>query len=532
MMIFGGLQPIPAQLFVDAITIASLCLAVFTPAAGSFRTTSSSTTTGNYEISIAHYVFLVAPYLLVLTTAGLTNRWPLSFPMVPLLLLQLLRLLPIKTWASTLILVLSVLILALSVLLAILFPAVQLPATTTGPYNVGVVDFFLPVDLPTTRSETKTTTNDTCHATADHRLSVRLFYPTLEQPTRLIPYLTPALAVAFCRHSMRFGAPGPLKPHGWFLHTWRLAGLNAKRGAKLMPGMQALPVVIFSHGLGSNTDVYSYQLMALASAGYVVLSVNHRDGSAAVIQNADGSFQTYDYELSTLWNQGLHEEYVRLRRDKTDQRASEFLAATEAFLKLNDNDDNLEPALANISLRGRLETDRVTFMGHSFGGATALAAAQRRPELVTTIVAHDPAVDWMPDDVRRSLLPSSKLEGLSYTYTGGTGGFLSETTKADSNEATVHDLNLLILSSEEWRKLEWGETHILAEMKAAGRFGGKGGISDFQIVANAKHMEFSDVCMLTPLWLARAVGSTGPGNPCDKAALIARLTVQFLEKSR
>ena len=60
-------------------------------------------------------------------------------------------------------------------------------------------------------------------------------------------------------------------------------------------------------------------------------------------------------------------------------------------------------------------------MGHSYGACTSLTAASRRPDLVSSVIAHEPAFDWMPDDARRELFAEHKLVGGPRKYDGGTG---------------------------------------------------------------------------------------------------------------
>lgn len=52
--------------------------------------------------------------------------------------------------------------------------------------------------------------------------------------------------------------------------------------------------------------------------------------------------------------------------------------------------------------------------------------------------------------------------------------------------------------------------------------------SNFAVIQDAHHPEFSDTSMLTPLWLARSVAVTGKRNPRDTAEEIKHRTVDFL----
>jgi pimeloyl-ACP methyl ester carboxylesterase len=76
------------------------------------------------------------------------------------------------------------------------------------------------------------------------------------------------------------------------------------------------------------------------------------------------------------------------------------------------------PAPSQYELRfilGGIHVNHTTFMGHSHGGATVLTAANREPALVDAIVAHEPAIDWAPDDCRRALFLYPRLSGLAFS---------------------------------------------------------------------------------------------------------------------
>jgi platelet-activating factor acetylhydrolase len=470
--------------------------------------------------------------------------------MVPLQLLQSLRIILIhfgydSFWVQRTITGLSLAIVAVGSVLAILFPAVQLPRVN-GPYHVGVVDCFLPVDdsiIVLGPSERRNGIGGRLQANgagyplqAQSHVSARLFYPTLEAPRSGIPQLNPGTAVEYCRQMMRFGAPPPLKSLGWMLHTWRLARLPVKRNALLAPsssGRKAsarFPVVVQSHGLGGTCEVYAYQSLQLASQGNVVVFINHTDRSAPVVPLRDGSLLTYDYDVRKL----DENEYVRHRRRCALYRAKEMLAAARYLSQLESlpSDASLNESLQQFV--GRLDTDRFVFFGHSFGAATALTAAFLMPDIAQAVVAHDPAGDWIPDDVRASLLASSRSVGMKLRYSGGTGGYMDLTPDPHhaARKSTIHQLNLLFLYSEEWVLQNWESIRVIRELHEKGRLGKPDGVSSYDVILGTHHLEFSDTSMLTPVWLGRASGTCGKRNPCETALEIALKTRAFIDAAR
>lgn len=518
MVFAGGLEVIPSRVLLDVAAWIGLSYSIWTAT--------------HWKNSVA----FLGTVCMVIMTSGPTSRWPVSFPMAPIVAIQTIRRFG-KLQNSKLLKFLSFFLVAISVGLAVLFPPLQLPrAQAGGPYSVGAVDFFLPIDPAKAQGQ------DVCSLFNHTQVRARLLYPTHSTEQNKMPYLHPSLAIEFLQESMKAAAPPELKAYDWLLHHWLLAELPAQRHAGLMPSSEkeTFPLVVYSHGLMGNYDLYSYQAMSLATQGVLVLMLNHLDGSAPIAEHKDGSRITFDYDIVQLWKDGKEEEYVRERRSRTEWRTMEFLGATDAILALNAKDESSPfwNEAPELSLKGRIQTDNIFFMGHSFGGATAFTAAHRRPELFNKgggVIAHEPAVDWIPDDARRSLFPLDRLKGLesSHNFTGGTGGLEyhasnNSTEGSSSTEHSIHDLNLLILFSQQWRLLTWGESHIFEEMHQKGLLGQKGGVSHFAVVEEAVHNEFSDMCMLTPLWLARGTGATGPRNPLETAREIEEHTWKFV----
>jgi pimeloyl-ACP methyl ester carboxylesterase len=487
-------------------------------------------------------LMLAGSCLAIAVSGNLTNRWTVIFPMVPLVLLQCLRLVSSRKWISALIFGMSILLILSSAALSILFPAVELPPIVSSAgnelFNVGVVDLYLPIDL---QFSTPIPNTEICCPKEQDHATVRILYPTLE-PAQSIPYLRPHTSEAYCEENMKHSAPLPLRPYSWMLHNWRLIEMRGRHHAQPCNattknndnndgsggGSEGWPIVFFSHGLGGSAEMYSYQTQALAKNGYVVVVIDHSDGSAPVVSRKDGTLlRRNETSIIQYWMDGRKDEYRLLRKAMVAYRAQELLAVVDNVLKLNEN--NL-PDLQSVGIdfRGLLNTNDIHYMGHSFGGATSLHAATQRPP--RSVIAHDPVMDWMPQSSQSSFFDLNRLKESKTNHTYWTSK--SHHDASDTNSPTglsLHDTTeLLVLFSHEWYTKGWSGIDVMKDMADRKVFGRESGVSRFGIIDQAHHNEFSDASMLTPLWLAREVGLTGPRNPLDTAQEIHFETLHFL----
>jgi platelet-activating factor acetylhydrolase len=496
MVLWGGLRPIASRVVLDSLT-----LAVWLH--GSLAPNSGGTSRDENDRATRSYLWiLLSGILTIVTTGNLTNRWTLTLPLLPLLVLQgVRRLLPRRgrrwlQYTHGLLTFLSVFCILAAAGLCVFFPAVELPPVK-GPHNVGKVDLFLPL-----HSSTGSNNNHTSAA-----VWVRLLYPTLATP-RSLPYLTPSTALEFCHHSMKFGAPPPLRSFSWMLHTWRLTERLECEDAPLVPSSmfdndawgnaEPLPVVVYSHGLGGHADIYSYQTHSLAAHGHVVLVLTHADGSSPVVTQVDGSRIPYDYEPQRVEREGGYRDYMEIRRQRTEIRVQEVVAATEALRRWNEHGMEGVPSHVSdrLALQGRLDVNHTTWMGHSFGGATVLTAAHRRPDLVHTVVAHEPVFDWACPLTTSSFFAQDRIAGLKNADHYHPARFNNET----EDDAIHSHANMFFLFSHEWKRKGWALIPLMEEMQEKKRLGTNQTTIRIEHVPEMHHNEFSDTSMLTPIW--------------------------------
>lgn len=324
----------------------------------------------------------------------------------------------------------------------------------TGPYNVGYLEVELPAEKPRTFSRIK---REKKHALQLDTVLFSIYYPTNDDPETgaRVPWL-PRPRVATAHGYAKFFNIPNLPVTAYMAATCMFTKLPAFRNAKVAQaspsaaaekhgaadgqqsdrdGRPKFPVVVFSHGLGGSRTMYSTICGDLASYGFVVIAMEHRDGSGArsyvnvppdrdspELSQADRGSTTDDAELKK--NAGVTptgEEKPRrtrtymvdyifpkdnaqdtsphnalgvdreLRGAQIEMRLAEIEEAFGVLETINagDPDDRIrnrnlrkKPNRGSSSRglegidwtdwKGRLSLENVTAMGHSFGGATTV----------------------------------------------------------------------------------------------------------------------------------------------------------------
>ena len=153
------------------------------------------------------------------------------------------------------------------------------------------------------------------------------------------------------------------------------------------------PLVIFSHGAfgyyQSNFSTYA----ELASNGYIVVALDHPH-HAFFTTDTDGKTVTVDTDFI--------EDVIKINEDTSDE---EVYTISQSWLKLRVDDENfvldtIETAKRNksideswhtddqtgiISVLEHTDTDKIGLMGHSLGGATAVALGRERSDIDAVI---------------------------------------------------------------------------------------------------------------------------------------------------
>jgi len=273
--------------------------------------------------------------------------------------------------------------------------------------------------------------------------------------------------------------PGSRKLGSWFrpellaflaqaqgLPTWSLRFLSCApphyRNAPVLTSNDGmLPVVVFSHGLSGSLDLYQTLCGAIAAEGYIVVALEHEDGSAIYAQSAEGAIvpkvappvgMPYSRERVVQFR----EPFLKKRLDEVDR----VIRALGTAPRLP-----CDEVLGSIL--SQADPSRLYLAGHSFGAATCVKAMQE----LEWEVAGALIFDLWPFPLSKAVV------------------------------ARGIDTRCILLNSDAFIKSkEYGITaELVCNSKDAHAFG----------VSGSVHQSFSDTPCLLPQILGRRLGTCG-----------------------
>ena len=143
-----------------------------------------------------------------------------------------------------------------------------------------------------------------------------------------------------------------------------LGSTHSYANAPLARSPQALPVLLFSHGWIGYRSQNNFQVEELASRGYVVFSADHTYGASATTFS-DGSVVYLKPEA--LPAKVSDEEY-----DRAARRLGQSWVGDLRFVL--DQAQRIQSGEIEAPFNGRLDLERVGVLGHSTGGGAAVEA--------------------------------------------------------------------------------------------------------------------------------------------------------------
>uniref|UniRef100_A0A915PJN3 1-alkyl-2-acetylglycerophosphocholine esterase n=1 Tax=Setaria digitata TaxID=48799 RepID=A0A915PJN3_9BILA len=287
--------------------------------------------------------------------------------------------------------------------------------------------------------------------------------------------------------------------HKWFIGKKRyvLWGIPAYWHRALDIAESNYPVLIFSHGLSACRYFYSIYCSSLASHGYIVAAIEHRDCSACwtyKLKTDEKTGETVEVPVKLRKLVSADDEF-QLRNGQLHKRVSECIRTLHVLEELNlgvyGSDKKIEKKLllgnnfAWSQFKGRLDMSRICIAGHSFGGATAIAAAASSTDFFAAVVLDG----WM-FPIEKELLTQVRQPVL----------FMN--AENFQWEANVKDMLRVIESSKRSVLLTFNE---------------------------AVHYSFTDFPFLIPKMLCRWLGIQGLCDPVQCAEAMVELSGHFLK---
>ncbi|XP_014553727.1 hypothetical protein COCVIDRAFT_106917 [Bipolaris victoriae FI3] len=260
----------------------------------------------------------------------------------------------------------------------------------TGPYEVGILDIETPVEKRVIHDAILKATGD--KAFELDTLAITLYYPSSlpRAPPSQRPWARPWLPqpVGLIGEGYARLAGVPRLSSVFTSALWLFGSSTVIPGvvdAPILSSAQyldALPCMVFTHGMAGMSQSYAHYLGSIASHGYVVAAVEHRDGSGpgTIIHHPDGKEEkVWHMKLEDLEANPPMTE-LDLKAAQLNYREAEISETIKLFAKLNAGEApvvNLKPDSPRNALPGfknRLNLSAVTVGGHSYGATGAMQA--------------------------------------------------------------------------------------------------------------------------------------------------------------
>jgi len=291
---------------------------------------------------------------------------------------------------------------------AILVPVPVLP-TPSGPFSIGT-KIYRWVD--TLRNEEATD-----NITDKRNVIAQAWYPTELSDKQRSVYMDGLSNLPFKKIGLEteyvMGGYDRINTH---------AMLNAQISNKKL-----WPVVIFSPGFGASRSWYTGLVTELVSRGYVVITLDH----------------PYESPITELANGTIAR---RIDTSPRDTNAREPWMATQLGIRATDFQFAIDRIIEGLDdLKGHLDFSRIVAVGHSFGGATAVAATGRDPRIGAVVNIDGTLYGEVPELHRPFLLLQS-----DYAVTGHGDAF-----KARNQQLLEHT------TAPAWRYEILGANHLV-----------------------------------------------------------------------
>ncbi|MBS3681176.1 hypothetical protein KGF86_13270 [Ornithinibacillus massiliensis] len=330
----------------------------------------------------------------------------------------------------------------------------------TGPYQVGTKTFEV-VD--------NSRVDQWAEGDEPRRIMVQLWYPTedVKHSPKAKYHEHPSLFME--EFAELNGIPG------FLLQSFVKQKVPAYNHATLLNQENPYPIIFFSHGFGSNRSQNHFQVLELASQGYIVVGIDHTYFSPGTVFSNGDRPGLADIEFTgddDLLNDYLYE---------WSKDAQSVLNWVE-----NVNDGEIHDEVWLEQAKGQIDLSKVGYLGHSFGGATA---------------SHTLAVD-------NRFHAGINMDGFPY---------------GDAHELGVKQPFLTLIGDDSLTADYIDDEDYLAEFyRRIESISGSDNVIPFK---DALHLDFSDFPLLSPV--TKWIGMTGNLSTKELHNTINNITLEF-----
>lgn len=158
-------------------------------------------------------------------------------------------------------------------------------------------------------------------------------------------------------------------------------------------GLPRFPLIIFSHGIASSRTSYSQYCAEMASRGFIVAAIEHRDGSApaTMIHSKAGQKLRCHFNAADL---KPRPELAAFKAAQLSMREAEVAETVRVLREINNgrgravHQSNMRTEGVELAAwRGRIMWDRIVMGGHSFGATLALQVLKEPSEAMPFVGA-------------------------------------------------------------------------------------------------------------------------------------------------
>ncbi|PSK46561.1 hypothetical protein B9Z65_5529 [Elsinoe australis] len=258
----------------------------------------------------------------------------------------------------------------------------------SGPHGVGTIDLEIPVQHRQISPVVFKSTSEPAFELKTVLFS--LYYPAEKGAKSSLPkhyWIPPPIALTAQGYA-RFAHISNFFTNALFtVALWAIAGGNripAEVDVNLLRGGK-YPVVVFSHGMASTRTDYTQWCGELASRGYVVAAIEHRDGSApgSVVMTGGKDEWRFHMKAEELRVGEKEMDTDGMKKVQLDMRQAEVEETVKVLEAINEGrkiDIKARKEGSELARwQGHLETRDMTIAGHSYGATLALQTLKGGP---------------------------------------------------------------------------------------------------------------------------------------------------------